>query len=34
MDEVYNGGSAPEFSVSILKEIISLFRDYEYEAKK
>ena len=28
MNEVYNGGFAPEFSVSMLKETIALIRDY------
>ena len=28
MNEVYNGGFAPEFSVSVLKETIALVRDY------
>ena len=28
MNEVYNGGFSPEFSVSMLKEIITLVREY------
>ena len=31
MNEVYNGGLAPEFSVSMLKETIALVRDYVSE---
>ena len=31
MNEVYNGGFAPEFSVSMLKETIALVRDYVSE---
>ena len=34
MSEVYNGGFAPEFSVSMLKETIALIRDYVYETRK
>ena len=34
MNEVYNGGFAPEFSVSMLKETISLVWDYIYETRK
>ena len=34
MSEVYNGVLAPEFSVSVLKEIIALVWDYVYETKK
>ena len=30
MDEVYNGGFAPEFSVSMLKETIALVRDFAF----
>ena len=28
MNEVYNGGVSPEFSISMLKEIITLVRSY------
>ena len=31
MNEVYNGGFAPEFSVSMLKGTIALVWDYVYE---
>ena len=31
MNEVYNGGFSPEFSVSMLKETIALVRDYVSE---
>ena len=31
MNEVYNGGLAPDFSVSMLKETIALVRDYVSE---
>ena len=31
MNEVYNGGFAPEFSVSMLQKIIALVWDYVYE---
>ena len=34
MNEVYNGGFAPEFSVSMKKETIALVRDYVSETKK
>ena len=34
MNEVYNGGFAPEFSVSMLKETIALVRDYVCETAK
>ena len=34
MNEVYNGGFAPEFSVSMLKETIALVRDYVSETRK
>ena len=34
MNEVYNGGFAPEFSVSMLKETIALIWDYVSEKKK
>ena len=34
MNEVYNGGFAPEFSVSMLKETIALVRDNVYETRK
>ena len=33
MKEVYNGGSGPEFSVSVLKEIIALVWSYVYETR-
>ena len=33
-NKVYNGGFAPEFSVSMLKETIALIRDYVYETRK
>ena len=32
-NEVYNGGFAPEFSVSVLKEIIALVQDYVFETE-
>ena len=31
MNEVYNGGFAPEFSVSVSKQTIALVRDYVYD---
>ena len=31
MNEVYNGGFSPEFNVSMLKETITLVRDYASE---
>ena len=34
MNEIYNGGFAPEFSVSILKETIALIWDYVCETRK
>ena len=34
MYEFYNGGFAPEFSISMLKEIIVLVRDYVSETRK
>ena len=34
MNEFYNGGYLPEFSVSMLKEIIALVRDYVSETRK
>ena len=34
MKKVYNGGFAPEFSVSILKETIVLVQDHVSETKK
>ena len=34
MKEFYNGGFAPDFSVSILKETIALVRDYVSETRK
>ena len=34
MNKVYNGGFAPEFSVSMLKEVIALVRDYVSEMRK
>ena len=34
MNEIYNGGFAPDFSVSILKETIALVRDYVSETRK
>ena len=34
INEVYNGGFAPEFSVSLLKETIALIRDYVYGTGK
>ena len=34
MNEVYNGGFAPAFSVSVLKEFISLVRSYLYKTRK
>ena len=34
MNEVYNGGFLPEFSVLMLKEIIALVWDYVYETWK
>ena len=34
MNEFYNGGFTPEFSVSMLKETIALVRDYVSETRK
>ena len=34
MNEVYNGGFAPGFSVSMLKETLALVRDYVSETRK
>ena len=34
MNEIYNGGFAPEFSISMLKEIITLVRENVYENSK
>ena len=34
MNELYNGGCVPQFSVSKLKETIALVRDYVYETRK
>ena len=34
MNEVYNGGFAPEFKVSMLKDTILLVRDYVAETRK
>ena len=34
MNEVYNGGFTPEFSVSMRKETTSLVWDYVYETRK
>ena len=34
MNEFYNGGFSPEFSVSMLKEIIALVQDYVSETRK
>ena len=34
MNEVYNGGLLPELSISMLKDIISLFWDYVWETLK
>ena len=34
MNEVYNGGFSPEFSVSMFKEIFPLVLDYVQEIKK
>ena len=34
MIEVYNGGFTSEFSVSVLKEMITLVQDYIYETMK
>ena len=34
MSKFYNGGFLPEFSVSLLKEIIALVRDCVSETKK
>ena len=34
MNEVYNGGFFPEFSVSMSKEIIALVWEYVYETRK
>ena len=33
LNKVYNGGFSPEFSVSLLKEIIALVGDYVYETR-
>ena len=33
MNEVYKGRFSPEFSVSVLKEIIALVWDYVYETR-
>ena len=33
-NEIYNGGFAPEFSISMLKEIITLVRENVYENSK
>ena len=33
MNEVYNGGFAPEYNLSILKDTIALFQDYVYGSK-
>ena len=34
MNEVYNGGFAPDFSVSMLKETITLVWDYVHETRE
>ena len=34
MNEVYNGGFSPEFSVSMFKEIFPLVLDYVQEIKE
>ena len=34
MNEFYNGGFAPEFNVSMLKETIALVQDYLSETRK
>ena len=34
MNEIYDGGFAPEFSVLMLKESMALFRDYVSETRK
>ena len=34
MNEFYNGGFSPEFSISLFKEIIALVRDYASETRK
>ena len=34
INEVYNGRFTPEFSVSIIREIIALVSDYVYETRK
>ena len=34
MKGAYDGGFAPEFSVSMLKEIMALVWDYVYETRK
>ena len=34
MNETYDDGFAPEFSVSMLKETIALYRDYLSETRK
>ena len=34
MKQFYNGGFAPEFSVSVLKKTIALVQDYVSETRK
>ena len=34
MNEIYDGGFAPEFSVLMLKESMALVRDYVSETRK
>ena len=34
MNQFYNGGFVPEFSVSMLKETVALVRDYVSETRK
>ena len=34
MNEIYDGGLAPEFSVLMLKESMALVRDYVSETRK
>ena len=34
MNKFYNGGFPSEFSVSMLKEFLTLVRDYVYETRK
>ena len=34
INEVYNGRFTPEFSVSIVREIIALVSDFVYETRK